>query len=173
MNKKLISMILCGLICAAALTGCSQEEKKEKVEPTTYEVEGRLPSEDVNYDELIPSNEFVGTYKNEDYTVKAAQVSDEIMSFQVKSKKKEKTVCKWTIEGYFDEQTYYVHYTDAVKTKITYNSKGVKLSSKTEYEDGTGVMMFSGDGKLYWKNTREMPDGNVVFTKASADSKEG
>ncbi len=154
--RKLLSVILCAVLTACVFAGCSKNGKSVEQE----KFDSLMPSESVNYDELIPIYEFVGTYTNDDYTVLVEQESDQILKFTVTASAEDGTGYEWQAQGYFSDQTYRVNYTECVKYTVTFDNNGAETERTAEYENGTGTMQFTDRGKLFWENDSERLDGS-------------
>ena len=160
--KKALCVILCAMLTACVFAGCSKESKSAEQE----KFDSLTPSESVNYDELIPIYEFVGTYTNDDYTVVVEQESDQILSFTVTTNKKDgNTGYEWQMTGYFSDQTYRVNYTEAVKYAVTFDKNGDETDRTAEYENGSGTMQFTDSDKLFWENDTERLDGSIELAR--------
>ncbi len=161
--KKVLCVILCAMLTACVFAGCSKEGKSAEQK----KFDSLTPSQSVNYDELIPIYEFVGTYTNDDYTVVVEQESDQILSFTVTTNKKDgNTGCEWQMMGYFSDQTYRVHYTEAVKYTVSFDKNGEETDRTAENKNGIGKMQFTDSDKLFWENDTERLDGSNEFVKA-------
>ncbi len=144
--KKAISLLICAALCVCIFSGCS------KIGDASKDVKLK-PTEPVNAEDLIPENEFIGTYKNKDYTATVEKNEDGVFTVSIKSAVKDNKNAEWTLSGYFSSETYRINYTDAVKTVITYDRNGKETERKNEYENGMGRIQFTSDGDLIWNNS--------------------
>lgn len=160
MRKIIISAVIVILI-AIILAGCS--EKVGRVDPKEEKLHASQP---VAPEDLLSENDFVGIYKNGDYTIEVKQGGDELFYFTVTSAAKDGQSSEWKMNGYFSSETYRVNYTGAVKTVIYYNKSGTEKSRETAYTDGAGRMQFGDDGSLVWNNSMETLEGSNTLKKA-------
>ena len=162
--KKALCVLLCVALTVCIFAGCSKGDGKS-AEQEKYD--NLTPNESANYDDLIPIYEFVGTYKNDDYTVAVEQESDQILKFTVTTNKNEKgSGYEWQITGYFSDQTYRVNYSEGVKYTVTFDKNGKETGRAAEYENGSGRMQFTDSNKLFWENDTERLDGNTELKKS-------
>ena len=159
--KKLLSLLICATLIVCVLAGCAKSNER-----TQDELDALRPSESVNYEELMPIDEFPGTFQNDEYTVVAEQVSDQIMKFTVTSAITDDKGYEWQMSGYFSEQTYRINYTDSAKYAVTYDENGQEISRTAEYENGSGRMQFDGKDKLLWNENYENRDGKIELERA-------
>ena len=68
----------------------------------------------------------------------------------------------WVMSGRFDPDLLTVNYIDCVKTVTTYADDGTVESEVTEYEDGTGRVVFNDDGTFVWQDSQSEL-GDVTF----------
>ena len=160
--KKIICVVLCAVLSACALAGCSKGGNSQK----SKDADNLFPSESVNYDKLTPIYEFAGTYKNDDYTVVVELESDQILKFTVTTNKnKDGRVDEWQMTGYFSDQTYRVNYNQAVKYTVDFDENGEEKQRTAEYENGSGRMQFAEGNKLFWEHDTQKLEGNTELTK--------
>lgn len=119
----------------------------------------------MNYEELVPDEDFVGDYKNDGYTAHVEKDENGEMVITVKSVVKEGVGYEWILKGYFSDETYRVNYTDAVKYVISYKSDGSEKSRETEYSNGAGRITFADTGHFTWTNSIEKLEGSNEFAK--------
>lgn len=163
--KKILSLLLCMALTACFFAGCSKGDGKSAEQE---KFDSLMPSESTNYDELIPIYEFAGTYANDDYTVLAEQESDQILKFTVTTNTNENGKgYEWQMAGYFSDQTYRVHYTEAVKYAVTFDKNGAETDRTAEYENGSGTMQFTDNNKLFWENNSERLDGSLELARVN------
>lgn len=162
--KKAICILLCVILSGCAFSACSKNNKAQ-------ENDSLMPSDSVNYDELTPSYEFVGTYENENYTAEVTQKSDEIMFVTVKTKTKSGKGSEWQLEGYFSEQTYRVNYTKAREFEIAFDKNGKETERKETSNVESGRIQFSDSGKLLWDDYTNSSTDSVELTKQQEDNK--
>ncbi len=64
---------------------------------------------------------------------------------------------EWNMSGEMQEDgsNFTIAYTDCVKKVITYSENGEEESQTTEYENGSGKMIISKDGKITWIDNQE------------------
>ena len=154
-TKKLLCVLLCVVISACVFTSCTTSGSKAQ-----KKYDSLVPSESVNYDELIPIYEFAGIYANDAYTIVAEQESDQIMTFTVTTNDNDGKGYEWQMMGYFSDQTYRVNYTESVKYSVTFDKNGKEIGREKEYENGSGRMQFTEKNELFWEDNNEVLDGN-------------
>ena len=69
---------------------------------------------------------------------------------------------RWVMSGKLNNETLTVDYTDCVKSKVTYGDSGELVSEVTEYENGTGKIVFAGDSTFTWKGDQSEQE-ELVF----------
>ena len=69
---------------------------------------------------------------------------------------------RWVMSGKLDTETLTVDYTDCVKSNVTYGDGGALVSAVTEYENGTGKIVFAEDGTFTWKGDQSEQE-DLVF----------
>ncbi len=161
--KKALCVLLCVALTVCIFAGCSKGDGKSAEQE---KFDSLKPSESVNYDDLIPIYEFVGTYTNDDYSVVVEQESDQILTFIVTTNTNDDgTGYEWQMTGYFSDQTYRVNYTEAVKYAVTFDKNGDETDRTAEYEIGSGTMQFTDSDKLFWENDTERLDGSIELAR--------
>ncbi len=79
---------------------------------------------------------------------------------------------EWTMSGSFDPQTLTISYENGVKTVIAYEADGTTETKTVEYEDGTGRIVFAGDGTATWEDDKEDAGAELVFTNQAPQNAE-
>lgn len=72
-------------------------------------------------------------------------------------------LAQWTIVGRLDPETLTIAYSGCTKQIITYNDSGEVVSRETEYEDGTGTVIFNNDGTFDWHEDQSVYGTDIVF----------
>ncbi len=75
---------------------------------------------------------------------------------------------QWLIVGELDTDTLKVSYTGCIKTIVTYNEDGTIANEDTEYEDGTGTIVFDQGTSFTWHEDQADRE-DLVFEWAQAD----
>lgn len=75
---------------------------------------------------------------------------------------------QWLIVGELDLDTLTVSYTGCIKTIVTYNEDGTIANEDTEYEDGTGTIVFDQGTSFTWHEDQADRE-DLVFEWAQAD----
>ena len=157
--KKLITVLLCVAVCGCIFGGCAKKNNAagntDLLQPTTA----------IDIEKLQPDEDFVGDYKNDDYTAHIEKNENDEMVITITSVPKDGIGYEWVITGYFANETYRVNYSDAVKSVITFNKKGAEKSRKEEYNYGAGRIQFSDDSHFEWHNSVERLEGSNQFAK--------
>ena len=76
-------------------------------------------------------------------------------------------LAKWVMSGRLDTETMTVEYDNCVKMIVTYDEDGKIAGETTEYENGTGSIVFGEDNTFTWKSGR--PDEEEMFFEWSYD----
>ena len=155
--KRITALLLTAVICAAVFGGCSKkavivEDRKLK------------PTEPIKAEDLLPEEEFLGTFVNDDYIMVIEQTDNDRIHITVKSAVKDKIGYEWDIYSIFSNSTYRINYTDAVKTVVNYDKNGKETSRENEYENGVGRIQFSDSNTLKWENSMDSLS-NTVFER--------
>ena len=77
---------------------------------------------------------------------------------------------RWSIYGTFDEATGTVSYEYCSKSIVVYDDKGEIKSEETEYDDGTGTVVFNGDGTFTWHDDKSETGKDMVFERVKGVS---
>ena len=72
-------------------------------------------------------------------------------------------LARWDIVGRLDLDTLTVAYEGCSKQIITYDDGGEIKSQETEYEDGTGTIVFHDDGTFTWHEDQSEYGTDMVF----------
>ena len=75
---------------------------------------------------------------------------------------------QWLIVGELDTDTLKVSYTGCIKTIVTYNEDGTIANEDTDYEDGTGTIVFDQGTSFTWHEDQADRE-DLVFEWAQAD----
>ena len=70
---------------------------------------------------------------------------------------------QWDITGRLDPETMTVKYSDCTKQIITYGENGEVKGEETEFEDGTGTIVFNDDGTFTWHDEQSASETDMVF----------
>ena len=150
----------------AESTESSETESTEipdETEISTAPAEEKTDGKENESEGTADVKKFLGTYINNAYTVNVEQAPDGELTFTVTDKPDDSVGYEWTITGFYNGDTYRVNYSDAVKTKITYNENGTEAGRETVYGNGIGRMQFTDDGALLWENENEAEEGRIVL----------
>ena len=71
-------------------------------------------------------------------------------------------LARWTMSGKLDTDSLTVEYSDCVLQTLTYADGGELVSEVTEYENGTGCIVFNDDGTFTWKGDQSEQE-DLVF----------
>ena len=75
---------------------------------------------------------------------------------------------QWLIVGELDTDTLTVSYTGCIKTIVTYGEDGMITDEVTEYEDGTGTIVFDEGTSFTWHEDQSEYGQDLVFEWAQA-----
>lgn len=157
--KKNFAAILILTLCLLLFTACGESNEdtstKDEASPATVD-EATVAPEDFRAD-----NEFAGDYSNDEYTAQIVKNANEELSVTITSTVQDGKSCEWTMSGYLSDVSYKMIYDNAVKTVITYNSEGKEKSRETEYESGSGKLVFDDNNGFTWYNGMENIENNV------------
>ncbi len=70
---------------------------------------------------------------------------------------------QWVIVGELDLDTLTVSYTDCIKTNVTYNADGMITDEVTEYENGTGTIVFGEGLSFVWHEDQSENGRDLTF----------
>ena len=74
----------------------------------------------------------------------------------------------WDITGRLDTDTLTITYADSIKQNIVYDDNGDVSSEEVVYDDGTGTIIFHGDGTFTWHEDQSEYGNDMVFEQAGA-----
>ena len=75
----------------------------------------------------------------------------------------------WDIIGRLDTETLTINYSGCTKSIIVYDENGDPVDQETEYEDGTGTIVFNDDGTFTWHEDQSESDSDMVFEWIQAE----
>lgn len=78
-------------------------------------------------------------------------------------------LARWSIVGRLDAETQTIEYSGCVKSLVTYDENGELIGEETEYEDGTGTIVFLEDGTFIWHEDQSAYDTDMVFEPLPAE----
>ena len=76
---------------------------------------------------------------------------------------------RWVMSGRFDQDSMSVAYSNCVMTNVTYNEDGSVDSETTEYEDGTGRIIFGEDLTFTWHDDQSDREDMIFEWSPTAD----
>ena len=155
--KKIISIILCCVLCTCVFAACSAQKANNDIV--------LKPTEKIDTSNLLPEDNFLGTYKNDDYTAVITKDEDGKFNIVITSKIEKAKGDEWQIKGWFSETTYRVNYKNAVKYNVSYDNTGKETKRAAEYENGLGRIQFDEKGSLKWTNEMEPLSGSDTLSK--------
>ena len=162
---KKIGIALLLVLCCLTV-GCSKKENTQIGNGDIVgNVEKLVPADAEPSKEALSENELTGAFANDLYAVTVETENDEMVFTVVTKEITEHTGYEWVIRGYFSEENSRVNYTDAVKTKITFDKNGSEKQRQTEYDYGSGRMQFTDPDHLVWNNNTEFLAGSRELTR--------
>ena len=72
-------------------------------------------------------------------------------------------LARWTIFGSLDTETLTLEYSGCLKQIVEYDEQGELVSEETEYEDGTGTIVFHDGGTFTWHEDQSVYGTDMVF----------
>ncbi|MBR3059741.1 MAG: M15 family metallopeptidase [Oscillospiraceae bacterium] len=75
---------------------------------------------------------------------------------------------RWILVGELDTETGTIRYTDGTKSNLTYDDSGEATEEETVYTDGTGTVVFNGDGTFTWHEDQSGNGEDMVFERIPA-----
>ena len=123
---------------------------------------------DESGDSQNPAMNFIGTYAagRASAVVEAADTDSARITIQWGSSAWE--LSRWVMSGSFDEDTMTVTYSNCVLTDIKCKDDGSVESETTEYENGTGYIVFNGYDSFTWHDDQSDREDMVFeWTDAS------
>ena len=79
-------------------------------------------------------------------------------------------MARWIIVGTIDPETKTLDYSYCSKSVIEFEENGDIKSDETEYDDGTGKIVFNGDGTFTWHDDKSETGKDMVFERISGVS---
>ena len=169
--KKLLCILL-ALSLTLSLAACAGGEKPAETakDPTQSEPEDPVPpekdteaGEPVEDDGQNPVMNFVGEYQCDraHATVACTGVDEALITIEWGGSVSE--TARWDIVGQLDTETLTITYSGCTKSIVTYNADGEVVSQVTEYEDGTGTIVFHEDGTFTWHEDQSEYGEDLVF----------
>lgn len=108
-----------------------------------------------------PVMNFIGTYSADRATALVEAKGAENARITIEWGDSAWSLTRWVMSGPFDADRLTVEYTDCVRTTVTYSEDGTQESETTEYENGTGRIVFGEDGSFTWASDQDEQD--LVF----------
>ena len=71
---------------------------------------------------------------------------------------------QWDIFGTLDTDTLTIAYSGCTKSNLVYDDNGEIKSQETEYEGGTGTIVFHDDGTFTWYEDQAESSAGMIFT---------
>ena len=81
-------------------------------------------------------------------------------------------LARWIISGPLDTDTQTISYSGSSKAIVTFNEDGEEVNVEDEYEDGTGTIVFNGDGTFTWHEDQSESGEDMVFELLPAEESE-
>ena len=78
----------------------------------------------------------------------------------------------WDIIGNLNTETLTIAYSGCTKSIIKYDEEGKPVAQETEYEDGTGTIVFNEDGTFTWHEDQSEGDSDMVFEWVQTEEQE-
>ena len=76
----------------------------------------------------------------------------------------------WNIVGTMDAETKTINYEFCSKSVIVFDDNGEIKSDETEYDDGTGTVVFNDDGTFTWHDDKSESGQDMVFERVGGVS---
>ena len=164
--KKIVITALMMALSLALFSACAESDKAKSTPDEVYTRPATGDEPTIPSEEFRPLNDFVGTYRNDDYTAQITKDKNEELSVKITSAVRDGESFEWTMSGFLSNINYKVHFDNAVKTVITYNSEGKETNRETAYENGSGRLVFNDNKAFSWYNGMESIE-NTEFTRAN------
>lgn len=170
--KKLTKIIIAlALIAALVLTFAACSGSADK---TTSAAPSEVVSDNAQTDEgsdegddgQNPVMNFIGNYDNGGINILVEADSKDGAVFTVDEPMTDDEKYTYTFSGTLDLDTLKVTYSNSTKKVVKLDAQGNAVEEKTEYTDGSGVVIFHDDGTLEWQdeNEAERIVGSNVFS---------
>ena len=150
----ILSLAICLLIFGACGENTDDKATADEAAAATAD-EATVAAEDFRAD-----NEFAGDYGNDEYSAHIVKKPNDELSITIKSAMQDGKSFEWTMSGYLSDVNYKVIYDNGVKTVISYKSQGKEKSRETEYENGSGKIVFNDNSGFTWINGMENIENN-------------
>ena len=160
--KKLTTIILILIMCLFLFTACSESSDDEST-PDESEI-ATVDEATVSPENFRSDNEFTGYYGNDEYSAHIVKNANDELSVTITSAVQDGQSYEWTMSGYLSDINYKIVYDNAVKASVSYDSEGKEKSRETEYENGSGKIVFDDNNGFTWENGMENIENNV-FTR--------
>ena len=148
--KKLISLLLAAVMLLALAAGASGE---------AVQTNGIMEDSDGQN----PVMNFIGDYRcGLAFALVECSGSDEAR-ITVEWESTPWVLSQWIIIGRLDLDTLTIRYEGSVKTNYVFDNKGEFKSEETEYENGTGTVIFHDNGTFTWHEDLSESGEEMLF----------
>lgn len=168
-RTKLIFMaavlLIAGIMsaCGTSSSDISETPSSETASDTQSKtVLAETPDE--NEDGQNPVMNFVGPYACDRATMEVQAKDGSAALITVRWSGSVSSYASWEMSGEFNSETMTVNYTDCKKTTVETDETGSTLSENTEYENGSGKLIFHEDNTITWEDDEEKIADGMVFT---------
>ena len=139
-------------------------ELLEGVSPDNFDVAEYESAESSGQNPIM---NFIGKYSNGRAVMNVTPSGENGAAVTIEWAGSYKEAAKWTMSGdlTIDGDTITVAYSNCVKQTAEYEDAGAVVSENTEYENGTGTLVFNSDNTCKWTPENEdLGDSDLTFT---------
>ena len=193
MKKKLLTLVLTGVLSLAVLGGCgSDKDKAAETTPTQAATPTEAPKENNDEEEVSGDiedfrapvdDEGQGRMEYEGYYIEpdagrcaiSIESTDGVnYSISAEWSASASEMWIWEMVGAYEESSGYLNYNDCTFVVRTTDEDG-SYSDDVRYTDGSGKFWFNGDDMLLWESDQSDVDsinGETPFEKVEAEQLE-
>ena len=141
-----------------------EAQKAAEAQNATVAQQETTTVQTLEYGNGSPVQRFAGTYVCDRCSVEVIGESNNTVRIKVCWSNSAFDRVEWVMSGNFAEGSTYVCYKDCVSSFVSFNEDGTLKSSRINYVDGKGTLIFNGNTMTWVDLTGHIADG-MTFTK--------
>ena len=124
-------------------------------------------------DWVNPLDAYVGEYQCDRAHAHVDTIGNEDVLITIEWGSSAWEMARWFVYGRLDPETMSFAYSDCSKSIVTTSEDGSEESEVTEYDDGTGTVVFNEDGSFTWHEDQSVYGTDMVFERLPEEERTG